>query len=67
MELRRKDPDSGGSTTLLKIDPEDGEVHLGRNPVTQITDTLISRKHATVCFDKKSLCWTFKSAKKVPS
>ena len=59
MELRRLDPDHGGASVVVLS--EDEETFLGRNPVAQITDTLISRKQASVYFDKNSQSWKLKT------
>ena len=58
MELTRLDPESGG-VSRLEVAGSD-EIFLGRNPTTQITDTSISRKHASISFDKNSQQWKLK-------
>ena len=60
MELQRLDPESGGASRI-SIDSKDEEIFLGRNPTAQITDTLISRKQASIVFDKNSQNWKLKS------
>jgi len=60
MELQRLDPECGGASTI-SVDAKDEETFLGRNPTAQITDTLISRRQASIVFDKHSQEWKFKS------
>jgi hypothetical protein len=59
MELRRLDPDHGGAS-VVELHVEEN-TFLGRNPIAQITDTVISRKQVSVFFDKKDKRWKLKT------
>ena len=61
MELQRLDPENGGASTIVLDEGDEEEIFLGRNPTAQITDTLISRKQASLSRDKKSNRWKLKS------
>lgn len=61
MELQRLDPENGGASTIVLDEDDEEEIFLGRNPIAQITDTLISRKQASLSHDKKSSRWKLKS------
>jgi FHA domain len=62
MDLLRLDPDSGGASRVTVEDYEE-EVFLGRNPKTEISDTLISRQHCSVYICKKLNTWKLKPKK----
>ena len=62
MELLRLDPEAGGASKLT-VEPQDGELFLGRNSTTLISDTLISRKHCSVYYSEAENCWKLKPVK----
>ena len=62
MELLRLDPDAGGAAKV-SVGSQDGEVFLGRNAATLISDTSISRKHCSVYYSEDEHCWKLKPLK----